>query len=149
MWWSKEFPGGKVVRTPGSHCQGPGFNPWSGNKETTSHVVKERERSSGQVFSMTSFPQNPPKTSQKGSNNQKIEALQAINSSTLHASCHSAVFSSLSQQHLLSLVASQRVHGRGGRSQDNCISRQKWLGNACLTAFTSFLCSLEFIAKRS
>ena len=24
-------PGGPVVRTPSSHCQGPGFSPWSGN----------------------------------------------------------------------------------------------------------------------
>ena len=26
-----EFPGGPVVRTPHSHCQGPGFNPSSGS----------------------------------------------------------------------------------------------------------------------
>ena len=26
-----EFPGGPVVRTQRFHCQGPGFNPWSGN----------------------------------------------------------------------------------------------------------------------
>ena len=26
-----EFPGGPVVRTLGFHCQGCGFNPWSGN----------------------------------------------------------------------------------------------------------------------
>ena len=25
-----EFPGGAVVRILGSHCQGYGFNPWSG-----------------------------------------------------------------------------------------------------------------------
>ena len=25
------FPGGPVVRTSCIHCQGPGFNPWSGN----------------------------------------------------------------------------------------------------------------------
>ena len=29
MWW--EFPGSPVVRTPRFHCQGPGFDPWSGN----------------------------------------------------------------------------------------------------------------------
>ena len=28
---SRDFPGGLVVRTPWSHCQGSGFNPWSGN----------------------------------------------------------------------------------------------------------------------
>ena len=28
---SREFPGGLVVRTPRFHCQGPGFDPWSGN----------------------------------------------------------------------------------------------------------------------
>ena len=27
----REFPGGPVVRTQRSHCQGPGFGPWSGN----------------------------------------------------------------------------------------------------------------------
>ena len=27
-----EFPGGLVVRTAGSHCRGPGFNPWLGNR---------------------------------------------------------------------------------------------------------------------
>ena len=27
----REFPGGPVVRTLGSPCQGPRFNPWSGN----------------------------------------------------------------------------------------------------------------------
>ena len=26
-----EFPGGPVVRMPHFHCQGLGFNPWSGN----------------------------------------------------------------------------------------------------------------------
>ena len=26
----REFPNGPVVRTPRFHCQGPGFNPWSG-----------------------------------------------------------------------------------------------------------------------
>ena len=27
----RELPGSPVVRTPCSHCQGPGFSPWSGN----------------------------------------------------------------------------------------------------------------------
>ena len=27
----REFAGGPVVRTPCFHCQGPGFDPWSGN----------------------------------------------------------------------------------------------------------------------
>ena len=27
----REFPGGPVVRRLCFHCQGPGFNPWSGN----------------------------------------------------------------------------------------------------------------------
>ena len=26
-----EFPGSPVIRTLSSHCQGPGFDPWSGN----------------------------------------------------------------------------------------------------------------------
>ena len=27
----REFPGGPEVRTPRSHCQGHGFDTWSGN----------------------------------------------------------------------------------------------------------------------
>ena len=27
----REFPGGPVVRTLRSHCQGPGFDPWLGS----------------------------------------------------------------------------------------------------------------------
>ena len=30
-WFVGDFPGGPVVRTLHFHCQGPGFNPWSGN----------------------------------------------------------------------------------------------------------------------
>ena len=29
--FSRDFPGGAVVKTPCSQCRGPGFNPWSGN----------------------------------------------------------------------------------------------------------------------
>ena len=29
--FSQDFPGGSVVRTPRFHCQGTGFDPWSGN----------------------------------------------------------------------------------------------------------------------
>ena len=28
---SRKFPGSPVVRTPCSHCRGPGFNPWPRN----------------------------------------------------------------------------------------------------------------------
>ena len=27
----KEFLGGPMIKIPHSHCQGPEFNPWSGN----------------------------------------------------------------------------------------------------------------------
>ena len=27
----RDFPGGPGVKTLGSQCRGPGFNPWSGN----------------------------------------------------------------------------------------------------------------------
>ena len=27
----RDFPGGRVDKTPHSECMGPGFNPWSGN----------------------------------------------------------------------------------------------------------------------
>ena len=26
------YPGDPLAKTVGSHCRGPGFNPWSGNK---------------------------------------------------------------------------------------------------------------------
>ena len=29
--YSRDFPGGPVVKTLYSQCRGPGFNPWSGN----------------------------------------------------------------------------------------------------------------------
>ena len=32
------LPRGPVVRTPSSHCQGPGFKPWSGNYNPTKCV---------------------------------------------------------------------------------------------------------------
>ena len=28
---AQDFPGGPVVKTPRSQCEGPGFDPWSGN----------------------------------------------------------------------------------------------------------------------
>lgn len=43
---SGEFPGSLVVRTPSSHCQEPGLDPWSGSYDPPSHVawLKKRER---------------------------------------------------------------------------------------------------------
>ena len=35
---SWEFPGGPAVRTPSSHCRGPGFDPWLGNWDPASHA---------------------------------------------------------------------------------------------------------------
>ena len=29
--WARDFPGGRVAKTPCSQCRGPGFDPWSGN----------------------------------------------------------------------------------------------------------------------
>lgn len=34
-----EFPGSPVIRTPRSHSQGSGVNPWSGNQDSTSHMA--------------------------------------------------------------------------------------------------------------
>ena len=31
--YNGEFPARPVVRPPHVHCHGPGFNPWSGNKD--------------------------------------------------------------------------------------------------------------------
>ena len=33
----KEFSGSPMVRTSHSRCQGPRFDPWSGNEDPTSH----------------------------------------------------------------------------------------------------------------
>ena len=40
----QEFPGGPVVKTLHSHCQGPGFNPWSGNWDSTSQVTWPKKK---------------------------------------------------------------------------------------------------------
>ena len=42
----KEFPGDPVLEFS-FHCRGPGFNPWSGNKDLISHTTlpgKEKKR---------------------------------------------------------------------------------------------------------
>ena len=36
----REFPGGPVVRTLCFQCRGPGFDPWSGNLDPTSHMAQ-------------------------------------------------------------------------------------------------------------
>ena len=41
---SGEFPGGLVVRTPSSHCQKPGLDPWSGSYVAWLEKKKEKER---------------------------------------------------------------------------------------------------------
>ena len=37
------FPGGPVVRTQCFHCQGPGFNPWSGKQNPASCMMKPKK----------------------------------------------------------------------------------------------------------
>ena len=37
-----EFPSGPVVRTPHFLCSGPGFDPWSGNQDPTSHTTQPK-----------------------------------------------------------------------------------------------------------
>ena len=32
----RDFPGGPVVKIPGTQCRGPTFNPWSGKKDPAS-----------------------------------------------------------------------------------------------------------------
>ena len=47
--WSQKFPGSPVVRTLCSHCRRPGFNPWLGNWDPTSHSARQetnKEKSS-------------------------------------------------------------------------------------------------------
>ena len=39
-----EFPGSPVVRTPHSHCRGPGFDPWLGNRDPASHTVQPKKK---------------------------------------------------------------------------------------------------------
>ena len=33
-----------MVRTLRFHCQGPGFNPWSGNQDPTSQTVRPKKK---------------------------------------------------------------------------------------------------------
>ena len=40
----RDFPGGPVVKTPGFQCRGRGFNPWSGNKDPTSCMVRPKKK---------------------------------------------------------------------------------------------------------
>ena len=40
----REFPSGAVVRTLCSHCQGPGFNPWSRNLDLTSPAAAKKKK---------------------------------------------------------------------------------------------------------
>ena len=41
---SGEFPDGPVVRTLHFHCGGPGFDPWSGNKNPTSREAGQKKK---------------------------------------------------------------------------------------------------------
>ena len=40
----REFLGDPVVKTLCSHCQGPGFNPWSGNYDPTKWVPPPKKK---------------------------------------------------------------------------------------------------------
>ena len=39
---ARDFPGSPVVKTLSFHCRGHGFDPWSGNQDPTSCVVKPK-----------------------------------------------------------------------------------------------------------
>ena len=49
--WSQKFPGSPVVRTLCSHCRRPGFNPWLGNWDPTSHSARQETNKQRKVFS--------------------------------------------------------------------------------------------------
>ena len=38
-----EFPDSPRVRTPHSHCRGPWFNPWSGNRDPASCILRSKK----------------------------------------------------------------------------------------------------------
>ena len=40
----RDFPSSPVVRTPHCRCQGPGFDPWSGNKDPTRRAAWPKEK---------------------------------------------------------------------------------------------------------
>ena len=42
--YKEEFPGDPVFRTPCFHCQGPGFNPWLGNKDLIPSVQQKKRK---------------------------------------------------------------------------------------------------------
>ena len=43
MWYTA-LPGSPVVRTWPFHCCGPGFNPWSGNKDPASREAQPKKK---------------------------------------------------------------------------------------------------------
>ena len=52
------FPGRLVVRTLLSHCQGPGFNPWSGTEIPSAlwcGKKKKKKKEGGRVRSLVLF----------------------------------------------------------------------------------------------
>ena len=52
---SGEFPGGLVVRTPSSHCQKPGLDPWSGSYVAWLKKKKERKREKEREVTVPDF----------------------------------------------------------------------------------------------
>ena len=42
------FPGGPVVRALCFHCRGHGFDPWSGNQDSTSHMARPKKKKKNQ-----------------------------------------------------------------------------------------------------
>ena len=44
-----EFPGGPVVRTLSSHCQAPGFSPWTGELKSHKCIVAGGKKKKGRI----------------------------------------------------------------------------------------------------
>ena len=43
-FWHWNYPGGPVARTPHPQCQGPGFDPWSGNYDPANLPVQPKKK---------------------------------------------------------------------------------------------------------
>ena len=61
---NKAFPGGPLVRTPGFHCQGPRFNPWT---DPTGYAVWLKERKKGyETYKQKSYLNTHPPPGARG-----------------------------------------------------------------------------------
>ena len=52
--------GSPVVRTPCFHCQGPRFDPWSGNQDPANHMACPKQKEKQKLFIQKSMKGKGP-----------------------------------------------------------------------------------------